>query len=446
MYNYVEWGIRRMYLKKAICIALICLMALSFCGCDTFTADTDALLAPPQLSGEMYPIRLALDKATGGEYTLKYPSDGNRRSAVMLEDIDGDATFEAFAFYSTVEDEQSKMHINVIRFIDGEWKSVAEQSLVGGGIERVEFSDLNSDGVEEILVGWEIYGSSDLKLAVYSLDGNVLSQRMLQQYTSFICCDLDENGEEEIFVQHLDTAAGTNRAMLFVIDDSGVLQTAGCNMDTTVKTAYPPILSDLSSGQSAIYIDEVKGAGSITEVLFLEKGELVNPLLKGEGVAENTETLRPLGILSQDVNGDGILDIPVASVLANADPTSNETLYYTNYSNFNGESLTLKTVTVINQLDGYRFTVPSRWLDRIAVYKDTDKRIRTIFAYDDGQVNTSVRLAQICAVDESQAGSYKEWIKLGEKDDTVFFGKIAENGDYRCITVEELKGIFSITK
>ena len=57
-----------------------------------------------------------------------------------------------------------------------------------------------------------------------------------------------------------------------------------------------------------------------------------------------------------------------------------------------------------------------------------------------------MRLAQICAVDESQAGSYKDWIKLGENDDTVFFGKIAEGEDFRCITVEELKGIFSITK
>lgn len=434
-----------MCLKKAICMVLVCLISVAFCGCDTFTADTDELLAPPRLSGEMYPIRLALDKATGGNYTLKYPSDGDRRSAVMLEDLDGDATFEAFAFYSTVEDEQSKMHINVIRFIDGEWKSVASQSIVGGGVERVEFADLNADGTKEILVGWEIYGSSDLKLAVYSLDGNVFSQRMLQQYTSFACCDLDENGQEEIFVQHLDVAAATNRAMLFVIDDSGVLQTAGCNMDSTVKMAYPPVLSELSSGQSAVYIDEIKGAGCITEVLFLEKGELVNRLLDGDA-AENVATLRPLGILSQDINGDGIIDIPVASDLPNADATSNEKLYYMNYSNFTGETLTVKSVSIVNQLDGYRVTVPSVWLGRIAVYKDTDKRIRTIFAYDNGQVNTSLRIAQICAVDKAKSDSYSDWIKLGEKDSTVYFGKITEGDDNRCISEIELKALFNISK
>ncbi len=435
-----------MSVKRVLCLVLICLMALGFCGCDTYTADTDELLAPPRLSGEMYPIRQALDKVAGNNYTLKYPSEGDRRSAVMLEDLDADATFEAFAFYSTVEDEQSKMHINVIRSQDGEWKSVAEQSIVAGGVERVEFADLDGDGKKEILVGWEIYGTSDLKLAVYSLDGNVLSQRMLQQYTSFVCCDLDENGVEEIFIQHLDTTQSINRAMLFVIGDEGVLQTAGCNMDSTVKTAHPPVVSELSSGQSAIYIDEVKGAGSITEVLFLEKGELKNPLLVGEGVAENTATLRPLGILSEDINGDGIIDIPIASDLPNADRTSNERLYYTNWSNFNGETLTLKSVTIVNQLDGYRFTVPSGWVGRIAVYKDTDKRIRTVFAYDNDEVNTALRLAQVCAVDEADEDSYEDWIKLGERDDTVFFGKVTEGDDPRCIPVEELKGIFNITK
>ena len=435
-----------MNIKKLLCIALSCLTVLTLCGCDFFTVDTDLLLSPPQLSGDMFPISRALSASVKGEYTLKYPAAGEHRSAIMLEDIDADGSFEAFAFYSTKADEQTRMHINVIRCRDGEWYSAAEQSLAAGGVERVVFSDLDGDGIEEILVGWEIYGSSEKQLAVYSLIDGVMTQRMSERYSGFICCDLNGDGKQEIFIDWLDTVQASHRAVLYAINSDGVSQIAGCMLDGAVKTVSEPIAAPLSNGQPAVYIDGIKGVGAITEVVFVSKTELVNPLLDQETTLENTATLRAAALRTTDINGDGTLEIPVAGDLPSADG-SGEKMYYTNWCSFNGERLTTKLVTISNTLDGYYITPPPSWVGSIAVLKDVDARERTIYAFNRETGEAGAMLARFKAIDKGKykTDDYAGWDELARTDDTVYLGMAVKSDSSLGIETQELKSIFTLS-
>ena len=185
-----------MKLKNAAAVILSLFLCVSLCGCKMFTADTAELLSPPELTGDIAPIASAISASAGGEYTLKYPSVGNYRSAVVQNDVDGDGIMEAFAFYSMTEDESTVMYVNVICSENGKWKSVAKQKIVAGGVDRVDFCDLDGDGISEILIGWEIYGTSEMQMAVYSFNDDELDRRMLQQYTHFLCGDIDEDGNK----------------------------------------------------------------------------------------------------------------------------------------------------------------------------------------------------------------------------------------------------------
>ena len=175
---------------KLISVFLAAVLCLALCGCDMFATNTAELLSPPELSGDIAPIAAAIAKSAGGEYTLKYPSNGNFRSAVVQNDIDGDGRLEAFAFYSMKEKENGtdtvNMYISVISFSGGEWVFADKQKMVAGGVERIDFCDLDGDGISEVLVGWEIYGTSEMQLAVYSFKGGKLTQRTLQKYSRFI--------------------------------------------------------------------------------------------------------------------------------------------------------------------------------------------------------------------------------------------------------------------
>lgn len=357
-------------------------MTFSLCGCDLFTVDTDELLSPPELTGDMYPIEQALKKSVANtDYTLKYPSKGERRSAIVLEDVDGDNGFEAFAFYSINDGEQTDMYVNVIDYDGKNWHSVDTQSISASGIEKIEFCDFDGDGVKEIVIGWEIYAGSEKQIGVYSLSKKSLKKRLLENYTGFLCCDLDEDGADELFINLL-SGSGDNKGVLYSFTTDSTVQKGGCVMDGKVTSASDPVFAPLSSGKGAIYIDETKGIGAITEVLTYAKGELQNGLLDTSSTLENTLTLRASVLSCADINGDGVLEIPVASDLPNADKTSADKLYYTNWCAYNGEVLTVKQVSIMNTIDKYAINLNEKLIGKVAVLKDTDKRIRTLFVYD----------------------------------------------------------------
>ena len=173
-------------LRKIASLLMCITLVFCFCGCDFFAADTAELLSPPEPVGDIKPIAEVIKKTSSSDYVMKYPSRGDYRSAVIREDIDSDGKQEAFAFYSITDRDVITMHINAICKRDGEWTSVATQQIVAAGVDKIEFCDLDNDGAKEILVGWQIYGTSEMQLAVYSYSENVFAQRLLQKYTNFI--------------------------------------------------------------------------------------------------------------------------------------------------------------------------------------------------------------------------------------------------------------------
>ena len=103
-----------MIIKKLILAVVVLAFCVCLAGCDFFTMETEQMLTPPALIGDMAPIQKTLNASIKGEYTLKYPSSGEYRSAVVLNDINGDGVFEAFAFYSQTDGEVDYVHVNFI--------------------------------------------------------------------------------------------------------------------------------------------------------------------------------------------------------------------------------------------------------------------------------------------------------------------------------------------
>ena len=429
-------------IRKAAALLLSAAILFTFCGCDFFALDTADLLNPPEPSGDISKILASLNKSVTGEYDLVYPNSGEYRSPIIEEDIDGDGLFESIAFYSLKNEERPTVHMNIIVKNDGKWISVDDIGIEAGGVESVEFCDLDGNGKNEILVGWEIYTASERQLAVYSFDNNSLLQLMLQRYTSFLCCDIDENGMQEIFLQDLNTTDGTNRAMLSSIDKNGVLQMGGCTLDSTVKSAYAPTVSKLASGQPAIYIDEVKGVGAITEVLYFESGELINGLLDtSEEPFINKQTLRASSVMCRDADGDGVPEIPIEADVPNADSASNEKITYVNWCVYTGTELQTVSTSIINTVDGYMIDVPNKWKSRIAILKDTEKHQRTVYAFNPKTQTIGEKIITFKAIGISEFKSDSPYLELMRTPESVI---CAVETDYRGelkLTKEELTGM-----
>ena len=435
-------------LRKFVCALLVISISASLCGCEFFTADTADLLSPPALTGDMLPIAKAIDQSVQGDYSFEYPTRGDYRSAVIQYDINKDGVLEAFAFYSTEESKKTTMHINAIRNQNGEWTSVSTQKIVAGGVDRVAFCDLDRDGNDEILVGWEIYGTSELQLTVYTLGENSLTQRMLEQYTHFTTCDLDEDGLNEIFIIRAAPSESSNTAFLFSLTPVGVSQIATCELDSAAKTFYSPVVGTLSTGQPAIYIDAAKGVGAVTEVLYMEKNSLVNPLLD-PGTKENTKTIRSASLEISDINSDGILEIPIQSEVPSVTKYgSSEKQYLTNWCSFNGTALTNQMTAIINSSDKYYLSIPQKWQGKIAVLKDSEERLLEIYRYDQQKNISSQLLLRILVVKKSDwdSGNYKdqELSEIVNDGANTYLCHIADPAYDDGITLEKIKNEFKL--
>ncbi len=429
--------------KKAVLILLCIFMGLSLCGCDLFTADTAELLTPPALTGDLYPIDMAIKKSVESEYTLEYPSRGNYRSAVVQHDINKDGILESFAFYSTQSRETTTMNINAIVNRDGEWKSVATGEIIAGGIDRVDFCDLDNDGADEILVGWEIYGTSELQLAVYSLGENSLTRRMLEQYTHYTYCDFYGDDKKEIFIVRSFPAESKNTAHLYALTSVGATQVASCNLDSTAKTLNHPVVSTLSTGKTAVYIDEIKGVGAVTEVIFFEKDQLVNPLLNIDTM-ETSATLRTATLETKDINEDGILEIPVRrDVPTVTKNTVGEKQYLTDWCSFNGEALTPQLTAYMNLNEKYYYVIPQKWLGSIAVLRDVENALTEIYRFDSENNVSGERLLYIKAVpkDKWDSGMFKnqDVTEIVNNGETSLLCYISEAAKAEGITSQRVK-------
>ena len=415
-------------LRKILLTLISFALILSLCGCDFVKTDMAELFSPPTLTGDFKYISKVIDKTAGSGYTLKYPVRGEHRSAVVQYDIDGDGKNEAFAFYSKTDGDVTTMTVQLIRDQKGEWVDGGTQTIVASGVDMVQFCDLDDNGTSEILVGWQVYGTSEMQLAVYGYSENTFVQRLLQRYTTFITCDLNGDEKSSVLIIDINTAEQRNTAALYALAESGVIQTGICELDSKLQSIGEPIISELSNGKAAIYLDAIKGVGAVTEVLIENKGGLSNPLFDFE-TRENIRTLRSASYAVADINGDEILEIPVQeNVPAVAGDVLAEKLYLTNWCSFDGENLTVQTTTMINVLDGYYFTIPTKWRNRIAILKDTENRIREIYLYDykDAVIGESLICIRAFNKKDWENGKYKDlrMNEIARRDNLVFAYKL----------------------
>ena len=430
-------------IKIIALLAVVCII-VSLCGCESLITTPENLLSPPALTGDMRPINEALSKSVSQEYNLVYPSIGDIRSPIALCDVDGDGVKEAFAFYSTDNGESTDMHINYISKTKDGWRSVADNVITAGGIEKIVFCDISGDGQKEILVGWEVYGTTEKKLGIYSVLDGQLYERLMEQYTTFVCCDILEDGKDALVLQYLNTEKATNTASVYTLHTTGINRAAGCALDGKVKSVSEPTVSKLSNGKTAVYFDEEKGAGSITEVLYIKNGELVNPLLDKE-LGENIITQRGTNTYCTDINEDSLIEIPTSTEAPGADKT-NEKFYFTNWCSFDGETLEVKLITIINQTDGYYLVIPMSLTDKIAISRDIEARTRTIYEYNAETGTVGRKMFSITAVSPAKYDKYTKEHRSAqvvyEDEQTVFAAEIFSAG--AKLTMYDIKEMFNI--
>ena len=346
----------------ALGAALLCLTA----GCSVSDIGKEDLLRPPKTMGDEAEIEALISKAAPHGYTLKYPKNGNYRSAIIMHDINGDNVDEAIAFFRE-KDSAAGVHMLMMCDIDGEWEVTGDFVTETADVDCVDFADINDNDSQEIVVGYATYTSNVNFLSVYSYEnGKTNAVDSGQNYSAFYCGNFDGSGKSNIITLSLFTTENEAKAtMLAYNSNRGALVTkAAAAMDPNVVSYMNMAQTELGDGVKGLVIDGTLSSGGLnTQIVYYNKTKkaLENPLYKDKKL--NT-TQRSSAILSTDIGNDLKYEIPTVTTLpfneASGAYTAADQVVWNNFS-LEQEQLVAVQRTVANYNYAYTIKIPDTW-------------------------------------------------------------------------------------
>lgn len=452
--------------------ALLLTIMLLFSGCDTFLFNSaENLVRPPKLSGDDGKLQDVFEKAvsTQGEYVLKYPSAGNYRSAFVRYDCDGDGSDEAFVFYSLKTQEMS-VYMYMLDCVDGEWTAVDSFPGEGSDIYSIEFSDLNNDGISEVLVGWSSLDvKNNKKLSVYCsyTSGTQLDYRVLiiETYTSMLTVDIDGDLQKELLIALINSTSDTYTTQAKLLKMSGegssdfqISAVGHINLYSEI-TAFLSVSSGVSDGRTYIFIDEVAGDMYLTELLYWneESSTLEAPVETEILTMSSCPTSRSIDIICQDIDFDGETEIPSTLLFENGyivrksvDGTDgknlSENMYITNWLAYSQNGFDFESSYIENTENKFRIEYDEEKMQNWSIVFYPDEGVSQFFLLSESDnpdvEKESLLLFSIYAQDVDSQMDINTYLAIGS--DYMYTYQITDDGEDLGITKGYIASLFSV--
>lgn len=335
--------------------------------------DVDNMLTPPRLSTQQEQIYQALEDTTGSGIRLKYPRSGSYLSSFIIADIDGDSADEAIVFYeyTGVSPAEEGLRINVLDRIGGQWLSVCDRSAQGAEIEKVILTPLGSHDRMNIIIGCSLANQSAKNVSAYTYTNNYLELTFSESYALFDVAPTTEGGQPDLL---LASPAGTDSpayAAVYRLTEDGAYHEYKFRFADPYTDFSQITYGTLPRGGTAVYIDAVLGAAALqTEILSMEDDGIVS-LLERCGAQASATARRP-GLLSMDIDGDGMPEIPVQEVFQGYENAAeSERIMQTKWLSAEETILYTEHVSYYSATDGYVFLLPPRWEGKATALRNT---------------------------------------------------------------------------
>ena len=387
-------------MKKAK-LFIILLITASLFGC-SFGSSIDSLMTPPKLSMEQEQIYSALTDAAGSSIRLKYPKSGNFLSAFIVEDIDGDGGAEAVVFYekNSLALEENTLRINILDQFDGKWRSVCDTPADGSEIEKVMISKLGSNDRINLIIGSSLINRTEKNVSIYSYSDGTIERNFNSAYSFMDVTDLDKDGENEFLLLSGAASASPATAEAYKLDDEGMYYRFTRELSGNFSEFDSLAYGEINNGVTGLYIDAVSGTGMIqTDIIYMDESGLNKVFSSPE---ESLATIRPSGCSSYDVDGDGILEIPVQTISKGYENTSeSEQMKITNWLFINDKNkLEQKYSSYYSVNEGYIFLFPEKWRNRVTLKLDAVNDEIVFCAYENNEIGREL-LRIYCAEDSA---------------------------------------------
>lgn len=400
-------------LKRLILLtAAVCLL---FCGCNlTGIGEGNDLLRPPRTTGDEAEIENLISKTAPKGYTLKYPKSGTHRSAIVMEDLDGDDVEEAIAFFRD-KDSVTGVHMLVMYKSRDEWRISSDFETETADVDCIEFADIDGDSSQEIMVGYATFtpNVNFLSCYRYSVGTTETLETGSPNYSAFYCGSLDNSGKSKIITLTLFSPEHEAKATMLAYDASKktVFAKSSVALDPNIVSFKNVLFSDLNDKIKGVVVDGANATGEInTQVIYFNKqlDTLRNPLAY---IKPDNPTKRDSSVISADSDSDMYVDIPTVQPLPNIRENESDfpaDMVTWNAFNTNAEKLVPKKNVAANYAYNYSIRIPDQWkAGSFTALNSEDSKTMTFFSVDKNKLKNKlfeVRVFDIADWDQAKSG------------------------------------------
>ena len=407
---------------------LLCLL-LAGCSMPGEQVQVEELLRAPKLSGDYGDVQTALNDWLGESAQLKYPMQGDLLSPFLLQDLDGDGRQDAAVLYTTAQ--SSNVCIAILQKDDADiWHVRQNVEGLADTVESVGLAQLQPGDATQLVVGYTA-AQGDHYLAVYSYTDGVLSTILEQQYQQYLVEDITGGGNQDLILMSTLEDGGVQIELLTVDKEGSFQQVAVMGLSANRFAGCASVAAGVGAdGRHYLVLDGWTGiSGNNLASVLLRFDEDTQQMVPADQISTEklyTASLRNVpSLVSQDLDGDGIVEIPTqpdeAGLLNMSQSRRMDFIVWMDYTSPHPE----KSFGLLDEETNCYIELPMEWEGNLKLTDseqyDGAVELRTV---DEDQLVMTLRLVRTTS-------SLKGWTRLGIVASRQMQAKIAPDVEIR---------------
>ena len=407
---------------------LLCLL-LAGCSMPGEQVQVEELLRAPKLYGDYGDVQTALNDWLGESAQLKYPMQGDLLSPFLLQDLDGDGRQDAAVLYTTAQ--SSNVCIAILQKDDADiWHVRQNVEGLADTVESVGLAQLQPGDATQLVVGYTA-AQGDHYLAVYSYTDGVLSTILEQQYQQYLVEDITGGGNQDLILMSTLEDGGVQIELLTVDKEGSFQQVAVMGLSANRFAGCASVAAGVGAdGRHYLVLDGWTGiSGNNLASVLLRFDEDTQQMVPADQISTEklyTASLRNVpSLVSQDLDGDGIVEIPTqpdeAGLLNMSQSRRMDFIVWMDYTSPHPE----KSFGLLDEETNCYIELPMEWEGNLKLTDseqyDGAVELRTV---DEDQLVMTLRLVRTTS-------SLKGWTRLGIVASRQMQAKLAPDVEIR---------------
>lgn len=356
-------------MKRKICLMVLTLCAaLLLSGCAMRTVEE--MYALPRRSEEYNHLQSAIDAAmTGLSYSA--PISGENQQTVQSADLDGDGVDECLVF--AAGSGERPLEVLIFTQDDNERYRLSEVIECNGTVfEQVEYVNFDGKPGCELVLSRQVSENVLRRLSVYSFAGGSAEQLLVVGCSKFVTSDLDTNGLSEVLVlrpSEAEEPGGMAVLYSYNAKEDQVQRSVETRLSESPANIRRVVSGHLQDDIPAVYVTSSMGDSAVvTDVFAFQNGDFTNVAYAG-GVDTSIQTVHNFYVYSEDIDGDGVLEIPsLITMKAMTEWKEGEQKFLLQWFSLDSKGRKIdKFYTFHNYMNGWYLRMDENWAGRTSV-------------------------------------------------------------------------------